>query len=94
MKRRLSWKWAIYQTSEAEGTNEPVLEAHDVVEDRVDGGAEVVEESRDVEEVFINGPVNLCVLEVDVAQPLGVERRPTDEERQHNSSWGSRMKMF
>ncbi len=32
----------------------PVFEAHEVVEDGVDGGAEVVEETRDVEQVLVH----------------------------------------
>jgi hypothetical protein len=32
----------------------PVFEAHKVVEDGVDGGAEVVEETRDVEQVLVH----------------------------------------
>jgi hypothetical protein len=34
----------------------PVFEAHEVVEDGVDGRAEVVEETRDVEQVLVHPP--------------------------------------
>ena len=58
----------------------PVLEAHQVVEDGVDGGGEVVEEAGDVVEVLVDRPEDEGVLEVDVAESLGVEGRPTEEK--------------
>ena len=37
----------------------PVLETHDIVENGVDCGAEVVEETRNVEEILIHPPKGL-----------------------------------
>ena len=65
----------------------PVFETHDIVEDGVDGGTEVVEETGDVEKVLIDGPVDLGVLEVDITEALGVEGSPADEEGHHHCSW-------
>ena len=45
----------------------PVLDTHEVVEDGVECGREVVEEPREVHEVLIDSPVDMTVPEVDIA---------------------------
>ena len=54
-----------------------VFQRHQVVQDRVKRGREVVEDARDVVEVLVDGPEDHRLLEVDVAQSLGVEGGPT-----------------
>ena len=61
-----------------------VLDAHHVVEERVEGGGEVVEAARGVEQNLIDSPEHLQLLEVNVAQPLEVEGSPGDEEENDN----------
>jgi len=68
------------------------LEGHYVVENGVDCSGEVVKYARDVSHNSVNvdykwlvGDVEL-VGPVDRHEPLGVERRPTDEERHNYSS--------
>ena len=64
-----------------------ILERHQVIENRVDGSREVIEEARDVVEVLVDSPIDGRLLEVDVGQPLGVERGPAQEERHDNGGW-------
>ena len=61
-----------------------VLGAHEVVEDRVEGGGEEVEASGEVEEVLVHRPEVLVLSEVHVAQSLEVERCPRDKEENHH----------
>ena len=63
-----------------------VLERHQIVEDGVDGGGEVVEESGDVVKVFVDGSDDHGFFEVDVGETLGVEWGPAKEEGQDYSS--------
>lgn len=44
----------------------PILDGHEIVEDGVDGRADVVGDARDVHEVLVDGPEEQGVLEVDV----------------------------
>ena len=57
-----------------------VLGAHQVVEDRVEGGGEEVEAAGEVEEVLVHSPEVLVLSEVHVTQSLKVERCPRDKE--------------
>lgn len=71
----------------------PKLVAHNVVQQRVDTGGHVVQDARDVggddKQLQDQRIRRLVVLvdAVDVHEPLGVERRPADEERHHNGHW-------
>ena len=58
----------------------PGLDTHEVVEDGVEGGREIVEEAREVHEILIDSPVDIAVGEVDISKPLDVKRSPRDEE--------------
>lgn len=62
------------------------LEGHDVVEDGVDDGGDVVEDPGDVEEHGVEqrrlGPVG-----VDDEEALEVERSPAEEERHDHRHW-------
>ena len=58
----------------------PVLDTHDVVEERVEGGGEVVEAARGVEENLIDSPEHIQVLEVHIAEALEVKWSPGHEE--------------
>ena len=62
----------------------PVLDAHDVVEERVEGGGEIVETAGGVEKDLVDCPEHFQLLEVNIAQPLEVERSPGDKEEDHN----------
>ena len=71
----------------------PVLFREDVVEDGVDGGGEVVEDSGDVVEFLVDlfvprlgDKLPLVLVKHDVQQPLRVERGPTDEESDDDTS--------
>ena len=64
-----------------------VLGAHEVVEDRVEGGGEEVEAAREVEEILIDGSVDGQVLEVDIAKALEVEGGPGDKEENNNRNY-------
>ena len=63
-----------------------VLDAHDVVEQRVEGGGEVVEAAGEVEEDLVDGSEHLEMFEVDVAEPLDVEGGPGHEEEDNNGN--------
>ena len=65
----------------------PVPHRHEVVEDGVDGGADVVEHARGVHEPLVDGAEEAGVLEVHVAKALGVERGPAQEEGDHDHGW-------
>ena len=71
----------------------PELERHDVVEDRVDDGADVVEDAGDVVESVLDArqPFDL-VGDVEREEPLSVERRPADEERDDDSHYETQRK--
>ena len=58
----------------------PIFKAHDIVEDRVKRSTEVVEESRNMKEILIDGPEELCVFEVYKCESLCVKGCPTDKE--------------
>ena len=70
----------------------PVLAAHQVVEDRVEGGGEEVEAAGEVEEVLVDGAEGLVLPEVDVAEALEVEGEPGDEEEDHHGDWGQEVR--
>ena len=65
----------------------PVLDTHEVVEDGVEGGREIVEEAREVHDILIDSPVDIAVGEVDISKPLDVKRSPRDEEGHNDSNW-------
>jgi len=71
----------------------PVLEAHNIVEDWVDGSTEVVEEAGHVEKVLIEGAIDLGVLEVDIAKPLCKEGIRLVSFRKQNFVW-KKLKYF
>ena len=62
----------------------PVLDAHDVVEEGVEGGGEIVETPGGVEEDLVDCSEHFQLLEVNITQPLEVERSPGDKEEDHN----------
>ncbi len=69
----------------------PVLDGHDVVQNGVDGGGEVVEAPRDVEQLLVDllvdglaHKVPPVLVEGDVEEALSVEGGPADEEGQDN----------
>lgn len=78
-------------TRPADGALEglPELEAHDVVEDRVDDGRHVVEDAGDVEE-DAEGRLHrvrpVLLRDVDHHETLRVERGPADEEGDHHGN--------
>ena len=65
----------------------PVLDTHDVVEERVEGGGEIVETAGGVEQDLVHCAEHLQLLEVNITQPLEMERSPGDEEQDHNRNW-------
>ena len=73
----------------AQGPSEglPVLDGHHVVEDGVDGGGDVVADAGDVHEVLVDHAEDGRLLEVDVAEALGVEGRPAEEEGKDDHGW-------
>ena len=62
----------------------PVLGAHQVVEDGVEGGGEEVEAAGEVEEVLVHRPEVLVLSEVHITQSLEVERCPRDKEENNH----------
>ena len=62
----------------------PVLDAHDVVEERVEGGGEIVETAGGVEQDLVDCAEHFQLLEVNITQPLEMERSPGDKEEDHN----------
>ena len=62
----------------------PVFKTHDIVEDRIECSAEVVEEARDMEKIFIDKPEEFCFFKVDKCEALGMEGSPADEEGNNN----------
>lgn len=77
----------------------PVFDGHDVVEDGVDRGGEVVEAAGDVEEFLVDllvdslgGEVPAVLVENYVEQTLGVEGCPADEEREDDGGCADRDK--
>ena len=62
----------------------PVLDAHDVVEERVEGGGEIIETARGVEEDLVDCSEHFQLLEVNITQPLEMERSPGDKEENHD----------
>ena len=77
----------ISDTTIPNGGHLAVLDAHHVVEQRVEGGGEVVEAAGEVKEDLVDGAEHLEVLEVDVAEPLDVEGGPGHEEEDNNGNW-------
>ena len=65
----------------------PVFQTHDIVEDGIDSGTEVVEEAGDVEEIFVDSTEQCGIFEVDKCEALGMERGPADEEGYNNRSY-------
>ena len=55
----------------------PVFEAHYIVQDWIQCGAEVVEEARYVEKIFVDKPEHFCFFKVDKCEALGMEGSPT-----------------
>ena len=64
----------------------PVLDTHQVVEDGVERGGEVVEAAGDVEEVLVDCPKRVAVFEVDIAESLDVKWSPGNEERNDDTN--------
>ena len=50
----------------------PVLDTHQVVEDGVERGGEKVEAAREVEEILIDGSVEIVVLEIYITRCLTI----------------------
>lgn len=66
----------------------PELEGQDAVQDRVDGGADVVAHAGDVGEIAVHDEVGFVGLfDGDGHQALGVEWRPAQEEGDHHGNW-------
>ena len=57
---------------------------HDIVQDRVDGGREVVEAAGDEVHLLVDGAEVGRIFGVHVEQPLGVEWSPAHEEADHH----------
>ena len=62
----------------------PIFAAHDVVEERVEGGGEVVEAAGGVEKDLVDCAEHFQLLEVNITQPLEMERSPGDKEENHH----------
>ena len=62
----------------------PVFKTHDIVEDRIERSAEIVEEARDMEKIFVDKPEEFSFFKVDKCEALGMEWSPTDEEGHNN----------
>ena len=58
----------------------PVFKTHDIVEDRIERSAEIVEEARDMEKIFVDKPEEFSFFKVDKCEALGMEGSPADEE--------------
>ena len=58
----VSYLWALFRSAE-DGCPEglPVLAAHEVVEDGVEGGGQEVEAARDVHQVLVKRPVPVVI---------------------------------
>lgn len=65
----------------------PHLFWHDVVEDRVEGGGEVVAEAGDEEHPVVDFFYDFALSEVDGHKALRVKGSPADEEPQHYQCW-------
>ena len=79
--------WTVLGGTEEDGPEGlPVLAAHQVVQDGVEGGGEEVEAAGDVHEVLVECavPGQVVVVVVVVGQPLHVEGSPRDEEHDHH----------
>lgn len=77
---------AVLVTAERGAEGVAVVDWHDVVEDGVDGGREVVEAARHVVEPLVDNVEVSPLATVDVEQALGVERCPAQEECDHYCS--------
>ena len=89
MVARKAWRYVVLfqiQHIPNGGGHLAVLDAHDVVEQRVEGGGEVVEAAGEVEEDLVDGAEHLEMFEVDVAEPLDVEGGPGHEEEDNNGN--------
>ena len=53
-----------------------VLDAHDGVEEWVEGGGEEVDTTREVKQILVNRTIERILLEVDITQTLEVEWSP------------------
>ena len=62
----------------------PVFKTHDIVEDRIKRSAEVVEEARDMEKIFVDKPEEFSFFKVDKCEALGMEGSPADKEGNNN----------
>lgn len=62
-----------------------VFEAHDIVENRVQGRVEVVKESRNMEEILVDCPEELAMLAVNIDKTLSMKRSPAEEKSQNHS---------
>ena len=61
-----------------------VLDTHQVVEDGVEGGVEIIEEAREIHEILVDSPVDMVVPEIDIAKPLDMVWGPGDEEQDNH----------
>lgn len=64
-----------------------VLDGHEVVEERVGGGGEVVEAAGQVVEPLVHHVVVLTAASVEVVEALGVVGSPAQEESHYHRSW-------
>ena len=63
----------------------PVLEAEDGVEEGVESAGQVIKDTGEVEEILVDSSEELRSFEVDVAQPLEVERSPGYKEEKDDT---------
>lgn len=71
----------------------PELEWHELIEDRVDGGRQVVGHTRNVRHNRVDGHDGSVWLgDVGGQDALGVKRWPADEERGHHGNYGDNWK--
>ena len=64
----------------------PVFEAHDIVENRVQGRVEVVKESGNMKEILVDCSKELAMLAVNINKTLSMKRCPAEEKSQNHSS--------
>ena len=65
----------------------PVFQTHDVVENGIKRGTEIVEEARDMEKIFVNSTEEFILFEVYKCKALCMEWSPADEESNNNRCW-------
>lgn len=61
-----------------------IPDAHQVVEDGIDGGAEVIQTAAQDVQPLVQVRIVVGALRVDVEQTLGVKRRPANEKHDHH----------